>query len=77
MMGFGFGFMGLFWILAILAVIVLVVVLARAGGRREPGGASPPPRASGETPEEILRKRYARGEIDHDEYEKRLADLRR
>lgn len=70
----GFGVMGIFWILVIVAVVAGVVVLARSGGLGS-GGSGP---ASGtETPEEILRRRYAKGEIDRDEYQQRLTDLRR
>ncbi len=72
----GFGFMGFFWILAIVAVVVLVVFLARGASRSGAGAASPPGPAS-ETPEEILRRRYARGDIDREEYRQRLEDLRR
>jgi len=32
---------------------------------------------SREMPEEILKKRFACGEIDREEYERRLQDLRR
>ena len=32
---------------------------------------------SGETPEQILKRRYARGEIDRDDYQRRLEDVRR
>ena len=30
-----------------------------------------------ETPEQILKRRYARGELNREEYEGRLADLRK
>ena len=30
-----------------------------------------------ETPEQILKRRYARGEIEREEYQRRLEDLRR
>jgi uncharacterized membrane protein len=29
------------------------------------------------TPETILKRRYARGEVDREEYERRLTDLRK
>jgi uncharacterized membrane protein len=35
------------------------------------------PRPTAESAEEILKQRYARGEIDRDEYHRRLTDLRR
>ena len=51
-------------IAAIVAVVVLVVrVLARAGS----GTAKP----SGKTPTDILEERFARGEIDSEEFEER------
>ncbi len=60
------------WTLVIVAVvIVLVLFVARSGG------SSQRPRSLSDSPEEILKKRYARGEIDRDEYEQRLNDLRR
>jgi putative membrane protein len=37
--------------------------------------ASPQARHEGETPQEVLRRRYAAGEIDHDEYLRRQHDL--
>ena len=61
------GWMALFWI----AVIVVIVLLARASAASGRGGE---PR---DTPEEILKRRYAKGEIDKDEYERKLTDLRR
>ncbi|MGH3328525.1 MAG: SHOCT domain-containing protein [Streptomycetales bacterium] len=57
--------------LAVLAVAVLGAVwLARALGRGERSSVR-----RGETPEEILRGRYARGEIDEDEYLRRISGL--
>ena len=44
-------------------------LLAGAGGGLSPRGD--------ETPEQILKRRYAKGEIERDEYERRLKDLRR
>jgi putative membrane protein len=52
--------------LAVLVLFVWLIAKATAGtsGR------------SDDTPEQILKRRYARGEIDRDEYQRRLADLR-
>lgn len=62
--------MGLFWLVFVVLIVVLVVWLVRSGGA---GGAT-----SREPPaEEILRQRYARGEIDAEEYSERLEELRR
>ncbi len=48
-----------------------------AWGRRRLKGRSSSPQArhEGETAEEVLRRRYAAGEIDHDEYLRRQHDL--
>jgi putative membrane protein len=61
-----FGGLGVaaFWI----AVIALIVVLLRAGAGR-PGGAG------GGSALEVLEQRYARGEIDRDEFVERRAVL--
>lgn len=62
------GWMGLLWILALL---VCVYVVVRFLGPAIKGRTSP------EFSEDVLRTRYARGEIDRDEYERRRGDLRR
>lgn len=71
MPGMGAGMM-LLWGVVILALLTLAVLgsilLARRLGQ--------PGRTTGQdTPEEILRRRYAAGEIDHEEYQRRLNDL--
>lgn len=55
------------WILGGLAVLAVLWLLARGAG--SPGGQ--------ESPEEVLKRRYAAGEISREEYEEKLADLRR
>jgi uncharacterized membrane protein len=50
-------------VILVIFVVAIVVAAARPGS---PGAG----------PEEQLRARYARGEIDHDEYQTRLAILR-
>lgn len=61
------GGMWLFW-LAVFAVVGIAIYFASRSLRR-----SEPPR---ESPREILQKRYARGEIERDEYERAMKDLR-
>lgn len=63
MMGIGL----LFW-LVVLGLAAWLLVRATARERAEPRG---------EGAEEILRRRFAAGEIDADEYERRLGVLRR
>jgi putative membrane protein len=54
----------------------LVVMLLRQGdgrlGRRDPVPSQPPPAS----PEDIVHERFARGEIDAEEYRHRLETLR-
>lgn len=74
MSGWGYALMTvslvLFWGLVILGVVALIRYLARPS-RPSEGVAAP--RA---TPEQLLAERFARGEIDDEEYRSRLATLR-
>lgn len=63
-MGWG-GFMGLIWIVLLVVVLVLLAGFLRTGRDRDAGPGA----------REILDRRYARGEIDRDEYQRRLSDL--
>lgn len=67
--------MGLFWILLIAVVIVAIVWAVRSNVGSSGAGPSSEPR--GESPEEALKRRYARGDISREEYEQTLSDLRR
>jgi len=58
----------LFWGLVIAGIVVLVRYLSRAGQAGTPTGYRP-------TPEQVLADRFARGEIDDDEYTRRLRIL--
>ncbi len=61
--------MALFWVALIIAVIFLVRwILLSTGGRNHESLRE-------ESPLEILKKRYARGEIDKQEFEEKKRDL--
>lgn len=66
-MGIGMIGMGLFWIL----LIVVVVLFARSLW----GGAFGTTRSPERTPLDVLKERYARGEIEKDEFERKRRDL--
>ena len=61
--------MAIWWILGLAVLILLVRLVATAAGGF--------PGRTDESPEQILKRRYARGEIDREDYERRLTDIRR
>jgi putative membrane protein len=65
--GFGGVFMWLFWILSIAAIAWVVKVALTGGGKNE---------QKPESPLEILEQRFARGEIDEEEFERKRRLLR-
>ncbi|MGY5052250.1 SHOCT domain-containing protein [Streptomyces sp. 900105755] len=62
----------LFW----AALVAVGVLLFRALSRSAGSGATATAPPTGPTPERLLAERFARGEIDEDEYRRRLAVLR-
>jgi len=72
--GYGMGWFGgifmiVFWILLIVGLVYLIrwLAISTKGESRGPSG--------GETALEILKKRYARGEINKEEFEEKKKDL--
>src|SRR3989338_2799570 len=63
--GFGWIIMIVFWVLIILGVVALVRYLGRSGQQQDH-----------RTPLDILKERYARGEINKKEFEEKKKDLR-
>ncbi len=64
--GFGWIFMILFWAMIILGIVALAKWLLSAGS---PGSSA------SQQPLDILKQRYARGEITRDQYEQMRRDL--
>ncbi len=61
--GFGWLFMVLVWVLVIVGIVTLIKWVATPSNPR------------GQTPLEILKARYARGEIGKEEYERMRREL--
>ena len=68
-LGMGVGMIGmlLFWVLIILGIVVLVKWLAGT----QSSAAAPPAKGA----LDIVKERYARGEIDKEEFEQKKRDL--
>ena len=66
-MGFGMISVVLFWVLVILGIVVLVKWVS--------GGSSVPGQPPAKTALDILKERYARGEVDREEFEQKKRDL--
>jgi len=56
----------LWWVILVVGIVLLVRLL-----RREPQAGAPP----AETALDVLKKRYARGEIGKDEFEQKKRDI--
>lgn len=67
-MGINMLFMLLLWIIAIIGIVFLVKWVLEQTTTRQRG-------TSEESALDILKKRYARGEIDKEEYEEKKKDL--
>lgn len=65
--GFGGGFMIIWWILIVLVIIAAIKWFFGSGGSAM--------RPQNKTALEILNERYARGEIDDKEYQRRKREL--
>lgn len=66
--GFGGFFMIFFWVLIIIGIVVLVKWMGNSSGAAGQSG-------SDSKALDILKERYARGEIDEQEFQKRKRDL--
>ncbi len=76
--GFGYGMFGLgwlfmlaFWVLAIGGIVWLVVALVQNAQRSAAGGGL----ALRQTPLDVLKTRYAKGEISKEQFEEMRRDL--
>lgn len=71
--GWGIGMIhGLLWL---VFIILGIVVLVRYIGRDSAGRPASPGEPAGETALDVLKKRYARGEIDKAEFDEKKRDL--
>ena len=69
MMNFGYGGMFMGMIFLIVLIVAAIWFFTRGAGNRNYG------QAQRETPLDILKKRYARGEIAKDEFDRSRKDL--
>ena len=71
MMGGGFGMgMGWWWIIGVIVLIAIIWPVAQGINRRN--NTTPEP---GKSALDILKERYARGEINKQEFEERKRDI--
>ncbi len=69
-------FMIVFLIAAVVAVVFFVRYLGQSsGGASAAAPVAAPPMNAPEAPKDILKRRYALGEIERDEYLQKLGDL--
>ena len=66
-MGFGLLFMIIFWVLVLSGVVYLIKLIAGGGGKKQ----------LEESSLDILKRRYAKGEVTREEFERMKDDLKR
>ena len=69
--GMGLG-MSWWWIIGIIAIIIIVWLIVKAINQNK---NATPPSFNNKTPLDILKERYARGEINKQEFDERKKDL--
>ena len=69
MMGYGYGGGWLMWILFIILIVIVVYLVVQTPKRRDSGTPGE------DTPLQILKKRYAKGEISKEDFDKMRKDL--
>lgn len=62
------GWMGIWWIVGAALIAVVVWALTRS--------SRGPMNGSSESPERVLKRRYAKGEIDHATYQRMRTELK-
>lgn len=62
--------MGIWWILGIVVLIVIIWIVVKAISRN-----NRQPHSGSNSALDVLKERYARGEIDKEEFEQRKKDL--
>ncbi len=67
--GHGWG-MGWGWIIGLVLLVVLILFIVKLANQ-----SNRMPRSPEKSPLDILKERYARGEIDKEEFEQREKDL--
>ena len=70
MMHYGFGYGGMFmWIVFLIIIVLLIYFILQS---QKTKGQTP---AQGESPLDILKKRYAKGEISKEDFDRMKRDL--
>lgn len=73
-MGFGMGFgMGWWWIIGLIIIVAIIWGISRSAGQNNIFNKS----ENHKSALDILNERYARGEIEKEEYETKKRDLRK
>lgn len=65
---YGGGFMWIFWVVIIVGIVLLIQMMTKNKSKTSS--------SQNESPLEILKKCYARGEIDEDEFLQRRKELK-